>query len=483
MRGFSCDIEGLFGLISYGISILVMMTHMREEKALTILSFRERKNIGSLSNQESGGFLSIPDGGLSLFKSVSAADPILSVLYCVFFGPSGRWGLAKLADPTRQLGLVKRSMDWRRGFFCIGYFIFEIPGQYHLALRFGARIWIGRIMITWGIISSLTMFVNSANTFYIFRLLLGIMEPGFFPGVILYLTYWYPAKKRAQITALFLAAVPVSGLIGGPLSGWILDSVSGLGLAGWQWLFVVEGLPSVIIGLVTLWYLDDGIAAARWLTDDEKKILQHHIDMEKKDKTLHSLKDGLLEWRVWVFGVVYFCFVAGLYGFSFWDPSMDQEYRGQERPFRRFAYYDPLRCCHRGNDIGRAAVLTGPLSVAGTRWHLVLLPVWVLRSALHTETKRGLRYRDYRRHGGNESVLTIYWSVPTAILAGTAAAGGIALTNSMGNLSGFVAPYVMGYIKDTTQSLALGLYALAALVILGSVLVVIFGPRRPKSVS
>jgi len=390
-------------------------------------------------------------------------------------------GFSKL-QMQQQLGFSETVYGLAAGIFFIGYFIFEIPSNL-LLVRFGARIWIGRIMITWGIISSLTMFVNSASTFYIFRLLLGIMEAGFFPGVILYLTYWYPAKKRAEITALFLAAVPVSGLIGGPLSGWILDSVSGVGLAGWQWLFLVEGLPSVIIGLVTLWYLDDGIASARWLTDDEKKMLQYRIDMEKKDKTLHSLKDGLLEWKVWVFGVVYFCFVAGLYGFSFWMPQM----------IKSTGIKSAL-------SVGLLTTIPYAVAIAGMiwagrhsdrtlerRWHTLafglIAGLGLALSAAYGATTWAAVIAITVGMVGVESVLTIYWSVPTAILAGTAAAGGIALTNSMGNLSGFVAPYLMGYIKDATQSLAIGLYALAALVIFGSVLVVIFGPRRPRSVS
>ena len=429
----------------------------------------------------SGGTTSNQTEDLAYSKVSRRLIPFLFVCYIVCFLDRVNVGFSKL-QMQQQLGFSETVYGLAAGIFFIGYFIFEIPSNL-LLVRFGARIWIGRIMITWGIISSLTMFVNSASTFYIFRLLLGIMEAGFFPGVILYLTYWYPAKKRAEITALFLAAVPVSGLIGGPLSGWILDSVSGLGLAGWQWLFLVEGLPSVIIGLVTLWYLDDGIASARWLTDDEKKMLQYRIDMEKKDKTLHSLKDGLLEWKVWVFGVVYFCFVAGLYGFSFWMPQM----------IKSTGIKSAL-------SVGLLTTIPYAVAIAGMiwagrhsdrtlerRWHTLafglIAGLGLALSAAYGATTWAAVIAITVGMVGVESVLTIYWSVPTAILAGTAAAGGIALTNSMGNLSGFVAPYVMGYIKDATQSLAIGLYALAALVIFGSVLVVIFGPRRPRSVS
>lgn len=408
--------------------------------------------------------------------------PFLFVCYVFCFLDRVNVGFAKL-QMQQQLGFSETVYGLAAGIFFIGYFIFEIPSNL-LLVRFGARRWIGRIMITWGIISSLTMFVNSVNTFYICRLLLGIMEAGFFPGIILYLTYWYPPKKRAHITALFMTAIPVSGLIGGPLSGWLLESAKGiLGLAGWQWLFLVEGLPSLILGLVTLWYLDDGIAASRWLSEDEKEILQHHIEMEKKDKKLHSLKDGLLEWRVWVLCIVYFCFTSGVNGFMFWMPQMIKS-SGIMNAFH----------------IGLLIMIPTAVTIMGMiwagrssdrrlerRWHIMTLSlIAVLGLALSGVYGASTWVAVFAASlglMGVQSSVVISWSLPTAILAGTASAGGIALINSIGNLSGFFAPYMLGYVKDATQSLALGFYALAALVILGSVLVMIFGPRRPRSVS
>ena len=405
--------------------------------------------------------------------------PFLFVCYVFCFLDRVNVGFAKL-QMQQQLGFSDTVYGFAAGIFFIGYFIFEIPSNLLLE-KVGPRRWIARIMITWGVVSSLTMFVNSAESFYVCRFLLGVMEAGFFPGIILYLTYWYPAGRRAHITALFLTAIPISGVIGGPLSGWILDTFSGLhGWAGWRWLFLLEGLPSVLLGFVTLWYLDDGIDSAKWLSGDQKKLLAHHIAVEKKDKTHHSLRQGLLHWRVWLFGFVYFCFVAGLYGLSFWLPQMIKS-TGVKSAF----------------SVGLLTAIPNAISIIGMiligrssdrtlerRWHTFICGLiaglgLALSAAYGSNTVLAVSFASVGLVG-IMACLSIFWSVPTALLAGTAAAGGIALVNSMGNLSGFVSPYMLGYIKDATKSLALGLYLLAALVIIGGILVVIFAPRKSK---
>ncbi len=431
---------------------------------------------------KSGG-KSITQTEISAYSKVSRRlIPFLFLSYIFCFLDRVNMGFAKL-QMQPQLGFSDTVYGLAAGIFFIGYFIFEVPSNLFLE-KIGARRWIARIMITWGIVSSLTMLVSSATTFYILRFLLGLMEAGFFPGIILYLTYWYPAKKRAHITALFMAAIPVSGLIGGPLSGWILESGKGvLGLAGWQWLFLLEGLPSLILGLVTLWYLDDGIAASKWLNGEEKKVLQDNLDIEKREKNRNSLRDGLLEWRVWVFCLVYFCFCAGIYGFMFWMPQMIKN-SGITNAFT----------------IGLLIAVPNAVTVIGMiwagrssdrmlerRWHIMTLSIIAaLGLALSGEYGASTLAAVFAVSlglMGVQSSVVIFWSVPTALLAGTASAGGIALVNSVGNLSGFVSPYLLGYIMDKTHSLALGLYSLSALMILGGVLVMIFGPRRAKYVS
>ena len=403
--------------------------------------------------------------------------PFLFLGYIFCFLDRVNVGFAKL-QMQQQLGFSETVYGMAAGIFFISYFIFEIPSNLILQ-RIGPRIWIGRIMITWGLISSITMFVNSTTTFYLCRFLLGLMEAGFFPGIILYLTYWYPPARRAHINAMFLTAIPVSGLIGGPLSGWILETFSGAGgLAGWRWLFLIEGLPSIIMGIITLWYLDDGISGANWLTREEKTLLQHNIDQEKREKTRHSLKDAFVEWRVWICCIVYFCFCAGLYGFMFWMPSMIKM-TGIKNSFT----------------IGLLVAIPNGIAIVGMlllgrssdrnlerRWHTLICGLLAgfglaFSAIFATNTWLSVLSLSVGMIGIMAS-LSIFWSVPTAILAGTAAAGGIALVNSIGNLSGFVAPYLLGYIKDITNNLNLGLYFLATLAILGGVLVLLFAPKR-----
>ncbi len=405
--------------------------------------------------------------------------PFLFVGYVICYLDRVNVGFAKL-QMQQQLGFSDTVYGLAAGIFFIGYFIFEIPSNLLLE-KFGPRRWIGRIMISWGVVSALTLLSYSANSFYVCRFLLGFMEAGFFPGIILYLTYWYPPTKRAHIYAMFLTANPVSGVIGGPLSGWIMETLSGTSaLTGWQWLFLLEGLPSVILGVVALWYLDDSIAASKWLTEDEKKVLQHNIELEKKEKTIHSLRDGFKEWRVWVFCLVYFFLLAGLYVFSFWLPQM----------IKSTGVKSTLT-------VGLLIAIPNALAIVGMlwagrssdrnlerRWHSLAFGIvaasGLALSAIFSGSTWLAVLAATAGMVGIMSCISIFWSVPTAILGGTAAAGGIALVNSIGNLSGFVAPSMLGYVKDVTKSLDAGLYAVAAMVVAGVFLVFIVAPRRAK---
>ncbi len=361
--------------------------------------------------------------------------------------------------------------------FFIGYFVFEIPSNLILH-RIGARLWIARVMLTWAVTSAAMLFVTSPTGFYILRFLLGVAEAGFFPGVILYLTYWYPSDRRAAIIALFMTGIPVAGVIGGPISGWILGGMAGVhGLAGWQWLFLLEALPSLVLGVAVLLYLDDGIVRARWLAADEKEILTSRIAEDQKHASTHSLWESFTNARVWFLGIIYFCLIAGLYGAGFWLPTLIQ----------RTGVASPL-------GIGMLTVLPNAVAAVAMvtisrrsdrtrerRWHLVAPALvgaagWLVTVRFGRDTAIALSGMSFAMAGVTTS-LSQFWCLPTAILAGTAAAAGIALINSIGNLAGFLSPWLIGWLVDRTGSTDVGIYALAAVLALGSMLVLTIPAR------
>ena len=232
-------------------------------------------------------------------------------------------GFAKLQMEI-DLGFSQTVFGLGAGMFFIGYFFFEVPSNL-IMYRVGARLWIARIMFTWGLLSACFAFVNTPFWFYTLRFLLGAAEAGFYPGVILYLTYWYPDKRRAAIIAIFMSAIPIAGILGNPLSGWIMDAFDRFaGLSGWQWMFIIEAIPAVILGILVLFLLNNGIREAKWLTEEEKLLLERNIeaDIGGKKKSPHSLVGVLKDHRVWMMSAIYFCFVMGQYGLTFWMPTL-----------------------------------------------------------------------------------------------------------------------------------------------------------------
>jgi len=357
------------------------------------------------------------------------------------------------------------------GIFFIGYFLFEIPSNIILH-KVGARLWIARVMLTWAVISAAMVFVRSTTGFYVLRFLLGVAEAGFFPGVILYLTYWFPSARRARIIALFMTGIPIAGVIGGPVSGWILKHMTGVqGLAGWQWLFLIEALPSLVLGVAVLRFLDNGIAGARWLTEAEQALLARGIAADGQHLTSHSLRDGLTNSRVWLLAAVYFCLIAGLYGAGFWLPTL----------IKRTGVESPLA-------IGILTLVPNAVAAAAMvvisrrsdrtrerRWHLVTPALigaagWVITVRYGSDTAIAVSGMSLAMAGVTTS-LSQFWCLPTAVLAGAAAATGIALINSIGNLAGFLGPLTIGWLVDRTGSTDLGVYLLAAVMAGGSLLV------------
>jgi len=252
--------------------------------------------------------------------------PFLFLCYILAYLDRVNVGFAKLQMGS-DLNFSDVIYGTGAGIFFIGYFFFEVPSNIILS-KVGAKIWIARIMILWGLISAAMMFTNSEMTFYVLRFLLGVAEAGFFPGIILYLTYWYTRTHRAKMVAAFMTAIALAGVIGGPVSGWILGSMAGVaGLKGWQWLYLIEGLPSVLVGIWVLFYLDDGPAKSKWLTQQEKDLLLQRLEQEESVKKSqgdgnHSLADAFTNPKVWVLCAVYFCIVMGTYGISFWLPQI-----------------------------------------------------------------------------------------------------------------------------------------------------------------
>ncbi|QRI88756.1 MFS transporter [Delftia lacustris] len=398
--------------------------------------------------------------------------PFLMLCYVIAYLDRVNVGFAKL-QMSQDLGFSETVFGLGAGVFFIGYFLFEVPSNL-LMHRLGARVWIARIMITWGILSAMFMYVETPTGFYILRFLLGLAEAGFYPGVILYLTYWYPAHRRAKIVALFMSAIPVAGIFGNPLSGWIMQAFHGdHGLHGWQWMFLIEAIPALVIGVVTIFYLDNGISSAKWLTASEKKLLAREIELDQQHSGAqkHSLKAVFADRRVWWMCLIYFAFVAGQYGLTFWMPTLIKSTGVTGALNIGLLSAIPFLC---------AIVVMNLMGHSADRrrerrWHLIVPALmgavgFAMTAFFADNTVLSLIFLSLAAAG----VLTcapLFWSLPTAFLSGTAAAAGIAIVNSVGNLAGFASPYMIGYLKDLTQSTQAGMFVLAGVLVVGAIAV------------
>lgn len=369
--------------------------------------------------------------------------PFLFLCYILAYLDRVNVGFAKL-QMLEKLSLSEAAFATGAGIFFIGYFLFEVPSNI-LLKRFGARTWIARIMITWGIISAATMLVSNKWAFYGVRFLLGFAEAGFFPGIIFYLTLWYPSRLRSTRTALFVSAIAVSGVLGNPISGLIMDSLSGkLGLAGWQWLFLAEGIPSIIVGLWVLFYLDSSIAEAKWLTAEEKALLARNIESEDRHK--HEVRgiDAFQSGKVWVLCAIYFTLMIGLYGISFWLPTIVKAFGFADKDYLYVGLITAIP--YAVTVVGMVLLSRHSDRTGERRMHYVL-----------NVTAGGLGlvlsgvFADYPILAtiflsigtlGVIGSMPLFWPIPSAFLAGTAAAAGIGIVNSIGNLGGYVGPNV-----------------------------------------
>jgi MFS family permease len=434
-------------------------------------------------------------------KAARRLIPFLILCFLVAYVDRVNVGFAALTM-NKELGLTAEMFGFGVGIFFFGYFIFEVPSNLILE-KVGARRWIARIMISWGLISASFAFVPSisiifqslglsffdnARTFYLMRFIFGAAEAGFFPGIILYLTYWFTADQRARWVGVFMTGNPLSSVIGGPISGFILDTLDGsMGLGGWQWLFIIEGVPSILVGLWALRHLTDKPIEALWLKPDERIALQARVDRERKSREAirhYKLREALTNPRVLGLGLVYFGIVSGGYGLVYWLPQIVKDVAvdiGLDKvtgvPINALTGYlvavpfafatAAMIWWARHSDAAQERVwhVVGPAVIGGFSLiaaaylgNPILAAVALIISAM-----------------GIYAALPTFWTLPTGFLTGSAAAAGIALINSIGNLGGFAGPYAIGWIKDATGETTLGLAALAACPIMAGIVTFLMG--------
>jgi MFS family permease len=415
-----------------------------------------------------------------LAKLTRRLIPFMFLLYIVSYLDRINVGFAQL-QMSGALKFDPAVFGFGAGIFFVGYFVFEVPSNLIMA-RLGARIWIARILVTWGVISSSMMLVNGPYTFYALRFLLGVAEAGFFPGMILYLTYWFPAEVRGRTVARFMTATALGGVIGGPLSGALLKMSGIAGLAGWQWLFLLEGIPAVILGFVTLVYLPDGPKAARWLSSEEKQWIETRLETERRAALQlphgrHSLHDAIASGRVWTCAAIYFGIIMSFYGVAFWLPQIVRSFSGLSDFFVGVVSALPYVVAT------VAMVLLGRNSdrTGDRRWHVTLSALAGgigLIAAAFIQTPVLELAALALAAAGIWGTLGPFWALSSEFLTGAGAAAGIALINSVGNLGGFVGPNVVGQIKLYTNSFTFPLLALA-LFLMAAASTVALSVRKP----
>lgn len=397
--------------------------------------------------------------------------PFIMLLYFIAYIDRVNIGFAAL-EMNKDLGFSASVFGFGAGIFFWGYFLFEVPSNIILD-KVGARVWIARVMITWGIVSACMAFVSGATSFYVLRFLLGAAEAGFFPGIILYLSYWFPHHRRAGVTSLFMAAAPLSVVLGSPLSSALLELHGFYGLAGWQWLFIIEALPAVVLGVVVLFYMTDRPEKARWLADDERAWLIETMAAEAAAKPAahHSIWSGLANIRVLALALVYFGTSAGLYTLGIWAPQIIKGFGLGNIEVGFVNAIPPTVAVVAMYLWSRHSDRTGERT-----WHVVIACLVAsvgLVLAGGATTVVAVVAALTLVNVGISAAKPPLWSMPTLFLSGPAAAAGIATINSIGNLGGFVGPAMIGWIKEQTGSFLGGLYFVAGLLVISAVLTLI----------
>ena len=404
--------------------------------------------------------------------------PLLILCYFVAYLDRVNVGFAALTM-NRAFGFTAAVYGFGSGIFFVGYFIFEVPSNVLLS-KIGARIWIARILITWGIISACTAFIVGPISFYGVRFALGIAEAGFFPGIILYLTWWFPSYYRSRIVGVFMAAIPISNIVGSLVSGVLLDLDGWLGLAGWRWLFIIEAIPAVVLGIVFWIYMTDWPSQAHWLAPAQRDWLIARLEAERSRREAirsYTLRQALLDRRVLLLSLVYFGGTFAGYGIVLFQPQIVHRLAagfGMTGVINAIPYVFAAtamvlwgRHSDRTGERSRHVAIAYCVSSAG------LIATSLMVDPIMTMTMLVVAAM------GQSSTGPTFWSLPTAMLSGTAAAGGIALINALGNLGGFFGPYVFGLIKDATGgSFMFALIAIAMGPIMSAAVVLMLGHDR-----
>lgn len=397
--------------------------------------------------------------------------PFLMLCYFCAYLDRVNVGFAKL-QMMSDLQFSEAVYGLGAGIFFIGYFLCEVPSNIVLH-KVGARRWIARIMITWGILSGCFAFVQTEWQFYTLRFLLGVAEAGLAPGLLLYLTYWFPSYRRARMTVLWFIAIPISGMIGGPLSGLIMERMSGVhGWFGWQWMFVIEAIPTVLVGLLVLAVLKDSVQDANWLTQDEKNLVKQELAQDNQHKEGHaSVKEFIADKRLWLLAGIYFCVVMGQYAITFWLPTLIRNSGISDNWHIGLLTSLPYMCAI------VVMILAGRSGdhFQERRWHLII-PMCAGAIALTFATlfASNLTLSLICLCIAASGVLTassLFWMLPTNFLGGVSAAAGIAAVNSFANLAGFCSPYLIGWVTTNTGSNAIGMFLITAVLIFGASLV------------
>ena len=402
--------------------------------------------------------------------------PFLLLCYVFAYLDRINIGFAKL-QMQQDIGISDAVYGLGAGIFFLGYVIFEVPSNL-LLTRIGARRTISRIMVLWGLTSASMLFVQGEWSFYVLRFMLGVFEAGFAPGMIFYLTYWYSQSRMAGVMAVVMLAGPIGGIVGGPVSAWIMTAFSGAhGLDGWQWMFLLEGLPCVLLGVIAYRYLDDKPAEAKWLSADEKALLAADLETRGAQQK-HAFRQVLRDPAIYRMALTYFCLICGIYAVSFWLPTLLKLAGVQDT--MEIGLYSAVPY------IAAAAFMLwfarSSDRMQERRWH-TLVPALLAGVSLCVATAAPTQFAlsltaITLATGFMWASYTVFWAIPSQYLKGEAAAGGIALINSIGLLGGFLSPSIIGWSKEATGTLAGGLYVISALLVAGALLLLVNRPPR-----